>query len=232
MGRYTRTELIAAGQNRMGNTSTALTTRLQTEFQAWLDRQYAGWSWPFLKKRTAGLTLSQGATSLTVGAGSGGVTLEIIRLVSPIIYYTTSRSTIGKAEIMDSVDNSIAFDETLANSSTFIGSPARFKARHGSVRGSWDLVPLPFPQVALNLALDYYALPALLGASDIPIYPADATLIDAITAMGCEDQYGVADPRTSSAWDRVSNKVAFDRSTYGNAAGENDHIGLDNSFFR
>lgn len=232
MGRYTRTELIAAGQARVGNNSTAVTTRIQTEFQAWLDRQYAGWSWPFLKKRATGLTLAQGATSLTVGAGSGGVTLEIIKLVSPLGFYTTDRSTKGKAHIVPSADSDVSYDETLASSSTFIGTPTEFKARHGSVRGSWDLVPLPFPDRALLLSIDYYGLPAILGASDIPIYPADSTLIDAIAAMVHDDQYGPADPRTVTAWDRVSSKMAYDRSTYGSAPGENDRLDLDTSVFR
>lgn len=232
MGRYTRDALITAGQNRIGNTDSNLATRLQTEFQAWLDRQYAGWSWPFCKKRATGLTLSQGATSLTIGAGSGGVTNEIIKLVSPIGYYTSDRSTYGKAPIVPSVDNSVTYDETLANSSTFVGSPKEFKARHGSVRGSWDLVPLPFPNKAFLLSVDYYELPALLSSSSIPIYPSDATLIDALEAMALEDQYGPADARTTAAWERVTNKLAYDRSTYGSAPGENDRLELDSSVFR
>ena len=233
MGRLTRDELLTAGLGKMGNLSSALNTRIATEFQAWLDRQYAGWSWPFLKKRASGISLSQGATSLTVGAGNGGITREIIKLISPLGYYTSNKSTIGKAPIVQSSNSASTFwDETLSNSSTFIGSPTQFKARHGSVRGSWDLIALPFPDQALLLAIDYYELPALLTGADVPIYPADATMIEAINALALVDQKGMDHPATQTAMEEAGAKIARDRSTYGSVPGENDMLLLDSSVFR
>jgi len=232
MGRLTRTELLTAGLGKMGNLSTALNTRITTEFQAWLDRQYAGWSWPFLKKRASGISLSAGATSLTIGAGSGGITQEIIKLVSPIAFYTSDRNTVGKAHIVQAEDADVYWDETLANSSTFVGQPLKFKARHGAVRGTWDLIPLPFPDKAYLLAIGYYQLPASLGASDIPIYPSDATMIEAIAALGTVDQKGPDHPASMAAMEEAGAKVARDRSIYGSVPGENDLLLLDSSVFR
>jgi hypothetical protein len=233
MGSLTLTQLSAAGRGRAGNLSDAVKARVEIEFQAWLDRQYAGWSWPFLKKRATGLSLTAGATSLTVGAGNGGVTREIIKLVSPVIFYTSDRTTKGKAHIIQSSgDNSLTYDETLADSATFRGAPEMFKARHGSVRGSWDLVPMPFPDKALLLALDYYELPASLGSSTIPIYPSDQTLITAFEALTLRDQKGVASPEYQAAADSLNGLIAYDRSTYGSAPGENDFLPLDSSRFK
>lgn len=233
MGVLTRTELLAAGQNKAGNNSTALTTRLTTEFQAWLDRQYSGWSWPFLKKRVTGLSLSAGTTSLTIGNGNGGVTREIIKLRSPVLFYTTDRATKGKAPIVQADgDADTHWDETLADSAVWRGSPLQFKARHGTTRGTWDLVPMPFPHVALNLAVDYYERPAALGASSVPIYPEDSTLIMAICALALVDQKGIASPEAQTALEELGAMVARDRATHGQVPGENDMLQLDSSVFR
>lgn len=233
MGALTRDQIVTAGLGKAGNLSTALRTRIETEFQAWLDRQYSAWSWPFLKKRAVGLSLSSGATSLTIGAGSGGVTLEIIRLVSPILFYTTDRTTVGKAPLVQVAgSNSVQFDETLQNSATWIGTPTSFKARNGTVRGRWDLIPMPFPDRALNIAIDYYERPAALGASTVPIYPEDATMIQAVNALALVDQKGEDSPAAITANDRTSNMLARDRSTHGQVPGENDILQLDSSVFK
>ena len=233
MGSLTRDTLMTAGLGKAGNLSTALRTRIEIEFQAWLDRQYSAWSWPFLKKRVTGLSLSQGATSLTVGAGNGGVTREIIRIISPVLFYTTDRSCAGKASLVQtSGSNSIQFDETLQNSATWLGVPAYFKARNGTVRGAWSLVPMPFPDRALNLALDYYERPAALGASDIPIYPEDATMIEAIHALALIDQNGAEDPSAQAADEKAGAMIARDRAMHGQTPGENDILQLDSSVFR
>ncbi len=234
MGSLTRTQLLSAGLGKAGSSTNnaALLSRVTVDFQAWLDRQYAGWSWPFLKKRAAGLSLSQGATSFTIGAGSGGVTREIIKLKSPIALYSSDRTTRGKAEIVQSDNASLEWDETLQDSATWTGQPLMFKARHGSVRGSWDLVPMPFPDRALLLAIDYYERPAVLGASDIPIYPDDETLINAIASLALIDQKGMADPNTQTMLGEAQAMVARDRSTYGNVPGENDMLRLDSSVFK
>lgn len=235
MGALTRTELIAAGMGKAGFSSTsaaAVAARVVVEFQAWLDRQYNGWTWPFLKKRVTGLSLSAGATSLTVGSGSGGVTREIIKLISPVLFYTSDKAVRGKAPIVQSAgDASLTYDETLADSSTFRGSPQRFKARHGTTRGTWDLVPLPFPDRALLLALDYYERPAALSTGTIPIYPEDETLISAIQALTLVDQKGIASPEAQAALDDVASRVSRDRATHASVAGDGDVLVLDSSVF-
>lgn len=202
------------------------------EFQAWLNRQYAGWAWPFLKKRAAGLSLAAGATSLTVGGGNGGITNRISKIVSPVLFYTSDRSTRGRAEIVQADSSSIDWDETLQDSSTWLGQPQFFKARSGTTWGSWDLIPMPFPNVSLNLAIDYYEIPAALSLNTTPIYPSDSTLIEAIYALCLLDQKGGDHPATQLAFEETSAKVARDRATYGFVPGENDMLRLDSKVFK
>jgi hypothetical protein len=233
MANLTQTQIITAGMGRAGNLSSAVRTRVEIEFQAWLNRQYQGWAWPFLKKRSAGLSLSAGATSLTIGNGNGGVTNKITKLVSPIILYKSNKTTRTKCPIVQSSgDMSLTYDETLADSATFRGTPTIAKARHGTTNGSWDLVFLPFPDVALLVAVDYYELPATLTSGLVPVYPEDSTMISAVEAITLQDQKGVASPEATTAWDAVVSMIARDRSTHGAAAGENDVLQLDSSVFR
>lgn len=231
MGRLTFTELLAAGQGKMGNLSAALGSRLEVEFQAWLDKQYVGWQWPFLKKRATGLSLTTGLTSLTIGAGNGGITQEIIRLVSPLGYYNTARTVKGKSPIIASAGYDILNDETLADSSTYRGLPRQFKARAGTTRGTWVIIALPFPDRDLLLSVDYYELPASLDVNDIPIYPSDTTMIDAVAYLALYDQKGADHPATQAADAVLQGILARDRNNYGSVPGENEALTLDGSVF-
>lgn len=232
MGSLTRDALITAGMGKAGNLSTTVKARIEVEFQAWLDRQYSAWSWPFLKKRAVGLSLSAGTTSLTVGNGSGGVTREIIKLVSPVLFYTSDRTTRGKAPIVQaSGDDSVEWDETLQDSTLWRGSPAQFKARHGTTRGSWDLVPMPFPDKALLLAIDYFERPATLTGAVVPIYPEDSTMISAIAALTLVDQKGADHAASQALLEETGALAARDRASHGAVPGENDVIPLSSAVF-
>lgn len=231
MGDMTRDAIIEAGQGRMGNKSSALQERLVVDFQAWLTRQYQSWSWPFLKKRAVGISLAQGATSLTVGNGNGGITNKIIKLGnSPIIYYTSDRSVTGKAPIVQSEDVSLTFDETLANSTTFKGTPNRFKVRRNG-EGIWDIIPLPFPDRALLLGIPYYEQPAALASSGVPIYPSDATMIQAVVYLANADQKKASHPDTQTSLQLLEAMISRDRANFGADEGENDVVQLDPSVF-
>jgi len=234
MGIYNRTELLAAGIAQMGQTTNeAMSSRLEIQFQAWLDRQYASWSWPFLKRRAVGINLLTGATTVTVGWDAGEVIHnQISKILSPIGFYTSNKNTKGKAEIIQSLNASLIHDETLQDSTKYRGLPQAFKVKMTSTWGVWEIIPLPFPDRDLLLSIDYYEIPAELEAGDFPIYPADRTMISTIAALALVEQKGIASPEAQTAIGEMDAMIARDRVTYSSVPGENDVLQLDSGVFR
>lgn len=232
MGTLARSEIVARGLRLAGDTT--LTTRANEWLNSWLRSQYAAWPWPFLIKRASSLTLAQGATSLTVGAGSGGVSDVIRQVRDPIFVYTTDKSMRVKARISQIADPSLAADESTILS-TAIGVPPYFKVRaEGTTFGKWVLYPSLIPDRALLVAFDYLVQPADIdtstgGDSTVPLYPDDETMIQAVFVAGLKYLKRYDELATEDA--TLSAMKSGDRLKWGEVLGTNGAMGLDPNVF-
>jgi hypothetical protein len=232
MGIRTRAVLVSEGLLMAGNES--LTTRANIWLDDWLRNVYRSWPWPFLNRRASGIALAAGTTALTIGGGSGGITLDIQRLIDPLYVYNSTKTAKQRARIVALNAGPIDQDESVLDSTLGRSIPIQFKARANSALwGKWDLIPYPVPDVAYLLAFDYLEQPANLASdSTIPLYPNDRTMMWAVMAAALVYTEGVESPPAQAALSAVDGMVVQDRMKYGEVPGINDVWGLDPNVFR
>lgn len=228
MGDLTRAQLVSAGLNKAGNTD--LTTLANVWFNAWLRSTYAAWPWPFLQRRITAVSLTTGATSLSLGNGSNGVTAEIQRIHDPIWIGQGTYSTRALARIRQLHGGDAEKDEYL-RPSTEKGLCTEFKVRaDSSSPGRWTLIPYPFPDKNYLLAIDYQERPAAISAdATVPPYPNDRTMIQAVI---CDALQYMKDPAYRDELEVLAAMVVDDRVKFGEVTGLNDELGLDPKTFR
>lgn len=230
MGLLTRTQIFTEGGLQAGDDTQA--TRQAFWFNAWLRKQYCMWPWPFLKRRASGISLTTGATTVSVGAGAS-ITEEILRIFEPLVVYTSDSKTRLNAPIIELLMADILYDESSRDSTLGRSTPTQFKCRaDATTYGKWSLIPFPVPDKAYLLAFDYQTIPANLSSdSQIPVYPNDRTLIQAAKCAALEYADG-----TSEALDRdlevLASMVSDDRDAFGSAPGDNEYWQMDTSVFR
>lgn len=228
MGVATCTEIISEGLLLAGDTS--LTSRAQVWLNQWLRSQYAAWNWPFLYRKASGLTLSSGTGSLTVGAGSGGITPLIQRIFDPIYLYTSDKQTRGNVRFREVLGGDVSMEED-ARPDSQIGRPVKVKGRKVySTAGAWELVFDPVPERDYLISFDYIYQPAdTNGTSDVPVYPNDRTMTHLVAAMAFAH---MGDERAPDMREMVASMTVDDRSKFGSHLGFNDDWALDGDTFR
>lgn len=235
MGQLQRGEIINEGLALAGNDR--LTTRANVWFNAWLRSTYRAWPWPFLQRRVSGVTLASASSSLLLGAGSGGVTLEIQRILDPIQIYDAGYGVRSQLRIRSAVGNTNSFlDESSGNPFQGGGLPQYVKVSKSNVWGQFVITPWPVPLANYLLAIDYLEQPAdiTLDATK-PIYPNDRTMIQAVYTDAL--RYGAAGGGDEYQMYRSELQVlgamsVDDRMKYGEFTGTNDHLGLDTNIYR
>ena len=229
MGVMTRSTLVAAALNEAGNTS--LTTLANGWLNDWLDSVAAGWPWPQIQRRIAGVALATATQSLSFGNGSAGVALRVLRVIDPIWVYASDYSVKRRARVLPIHQSNMAWDESIHDPTTNIGIPAQFKVRADtSTLFKWSLIPTPVPDRALLLAIDYLCIPAQLTASgDVPWYPNDRTIRQAIKCGALN--YMKKKDELQVERDILRSYVTEDKVKYGEVPGTNDQLGLDPSVF-
>lgn len=237
MGALTRAELVDEGTNLAGNSS--LTTRANTWFNAWLRSQYRAWPWPFLQKRVSGVPLASASSSLLLGVGSGGVALEIQRIIDPVQIHKADYSGRGLVRIRQSSGSVIQnWDESTNNPATNLGMPQVLKVVTDTVWGRWVLYPWPIPDVAYLLSFDYFEQPAdmvqgSVGDVLVPIYPNDRTMIQAVYVDALKYESAGEDSSSYRAeLEVLAAMVRDDRLKYGEVPGTNDRTNLDSTVYR
>lgn len=230
MGQLTRAQIVEHGLAKAGAPEN-LTSEAEVWLNAWLRSQYRAWPWPFLQRRVTGVALGTGVQSLTLGAGAGGVTLEIARILDPLFIYSSGYTKQGRVRVRNITGGYPADDEIINNPVTNIGQPAQCKVRADTTLwGKWVLWFTPVPNADYLLAIDYIVQPADIAAdATVPIYPNDRTMIQAVLADAYQHQ---DDERYNDALQVLASMVVDDRVKYGEVAGTNDVIGLDPSTFR
>lgn len=235
MGQLTRLQIVNQGMLLAGRDNLAAVVNV--DFNAWLRSVYMGWPFPFLTVKKSALALGAGVTSVAVGAGSGGVTLGIQKILSPLLVYTADQTSRGEAPIVQLTGGGVDFDEVVNPSTTWRGMPTQFKVAARSTWGSWDLIPGPFPDKDYLLAFSYISQPADIdttstGDSTVPIYPNDRTMIQACMVQTLLYKEGADDSAYLQALDVLDAMVKSDKVKYGAVPGTNDMLQLDGSVFR
>ncbi len=237
MGQLTRTELITQGQAEAG--VAGKDTRLLEALVLWEESQYKAWPFGYLRKARTDLALAAGVTALSVGAGEGGVTNMIQRILNPIWVTTSGFTTRFKAMIIGVDNQQIDLDERTSSSTTNRGLPQHFKIRHvlstvSPYRSCLSLIPLPVPDRAYLLSFDYIELPitAQTGTgTGIPLYPNDQTMKKFIEMMALKWGNGASDPDYQACRDELGSMVTADRLKDGQGHGNNDSIQMDANVF-
>lgn len=233
MGALTFDQIITQGLKKVGNSS--LTDEAAIDLKAWLRSQYEAFPFPGLKRKTAALALGAGITSLSLGAGSGGITLEIKRIFDPIWVYDVTYTTRVRARIRTLLGGSVDDDEYMNDPTKNVGTPQQFKVRASSALwGRWDLIPYPVPDRAYLLAIDYWVIPAAytLGSEVASFYPNDRTLIQCVVAHGLDIEEGPSSAMAIAAHDKLRDMAVADYVKFGEVPGDNDKLRLDEEIFR
>lgn len=227
MGTMTVTDIVNEGGLIAGDTSLAV--RAKVELKAWLRSQYAAFLWPFLKGWIQNVSLNAGAVGLTLGAGSGGVTQHIQRIIDPLYIYPSDYTFKAPVRIVtDSGDAEASMaDSLLVGQAT--GQPTVCRVQHTTTPGQRNLSFDYKADRNYKLKIGYFFVPADPGDSEIPIYPNDRTLIQAVMVFVLKykkaDNYG-------EELSILVNQVNDDRLKYGSEPGQNDQLFLDPKTFR
>lgn len=235
MATSTRLALITAGCKKAGRTDAGVLTEAVGWLNRWLRSQYRSWPWPFLNKRRSGLVLTPGVQSILVGGGNSGITTGV-KAVRDSFYLRTSTYTHrSQPRLVPSLDLPVEVDPDMVNTATQRGAPTQVQVRAGSspVSDVWQLTFYPVPDQAYVLNFDYTYLPADLTLdADIPLYPNDRTVEQAVAAETLFFANGADDPSYQAALQILGSMVIDDRVKDGQIPGTNDVWGLDGGVFK
>ena len=236
MGSLTRLQLVTEAGLLAAND--AIPEHLKKGLNRMLRVAYAAWQWPFLHRRAESIAWSAGTTSIDVGAGSNGVTLEIQRIFSPVAFRTSDYSTRGRAHVRQLVESATSLDDVLRDPSTSRGLPQQlFALPYPGTWGKYTLKPDVVPDRDLLLAFDYLCMPADIdtstpGDSTVPLYPNDETMMHMLYAVQILNDEGADSMEYAEAMKSVSNKILADTDLFGSTTGVNDSLDLDPDVFR
>lgn len=234
MGALTRGTLVSEGLLIAGDDS--LVTRAGVWLNAELRKIYLSWSWPFLNKQSTTVTMAANVASFDFGAGSTE-TLEVSRILDPVNFYTADYGTKSVARIRQFRDHNESSDEILNKPSTNVGLPTLVRViPSNTVYGKWTVKPSPIPDRLLSLIFNYLVLPANISSdSDIPIYPNDATLLQAVVAATCKfksDSDAGWQARATSEAQTLTSMLKEDRATFGSVPGINARVRLASDVYK
>lgn len=230
MGQLARSTIVTEGMRLAGRTD--LSTQGNIWLNAWLRKVYRSWTWPFLHRKSLGVALGAGVTSIPFGAGST-LTEEVQHIFDPVKIYTSDKRTVGIARIRQLLDGSLYGDEDLTDWTTGPrGLPYAMRVRPDeTLWGKWTLLPYPVADQNYLLKLEYLIQPADIS-SDVtkPLYPADQTMIQAVKV----DTLNYMHKFQEYALEKqiLDEMRTADKIQYGSVMGINDKLTLDGGVFR
>lgn len=237
----TRTLAQLMTQGGVAATNEEASDYVRQWMNSWLMRTAKSWSWPVLKLRMT-KAVSAGASSVGVGAGIDGITYGVHRLLGNYVYwYTSDRRSKGKMLVRPLLDGDVSKDEDATLAAERLGSPTTCRVRvrvqnpadPDALGGQLVIYPDPVPNVAMTFAFDVHVIPAVIVDADVPWYPNDRTLEQAVKCAFMEQDDG-AEGRASlqTELQRLGQMVVDDRDFDGEGPGDNQMMMLDPSVFR
>ncbi len=227
MGALTRAQIISEGI-LLGQRDDAGTVAIGW-LQRWLDAVAASWPWPDVQREAVGIALpTPSLTGLILGNGMGGITERINKVKDNTWIYTTGGQNFFRVRIKN-ISNQ---PQDRIGPTGAVGTPQQIRVfKTGD--GKWTLYFYPNPDKAYLLSVAYWAIPAAMTAdTDIPWYPNDETMVQAVAFKTHEFYDGKDSPLTLAAQQLLSQAIANDRIRYGSVTGTNDVIQLDPARFR
>ncbi len=227
MGALTRGEIVAAALQLAGQP--ILTTQAGIWLNAFLNKVYSRWNWPFLLESASGISLPAGSAGVLVGAGSGGITAGVVKVTKAAIAEPGTDKDATPLALRGHMDLLPNDDPAWSRSAT--GRPwGLLVDATPQVVGQWKLAPLPQADKAYLLVVKYQPIIAPLTSDlQIPLYPSDETLVQAVYSKALRYNQ---DERWLQEAAALQNMISDDVVTYGAAPGHNQVLGLDEEVFR
>lgn len=226
MAALTRAEIVSEGQLLAGRDDMA--TEAAKWLQRWLDSVAASWPWPVLQTEYVGIALAQGATSLVLGNGSGGITERLLRILDNVWLYNSTKTFRQRLRIRHQLG--APTDRIMGDA--HIGPPQTARLFKTSAY-SWTLYFDPVPDKAYLLTIPAIILPAALTAdSSVPWYENDETMVQAVAFKVSEYHNGKDSPVTAAFQQALAGLVANDRVRFGATTGVNDVLPLSSTVFK
>lgn len=218
-----RAQIVAQGLTLAGRDDEATLIANQW-LQNWLNAVAASWSWPILR-REASVSLS--TQTKDVGAGQGGVSDYVLRIIDELWWYADGGASYGRIKLRD--HNAPAIEKF--QPTDIVGAPQTYrvtKPGFGVARLSFD----PAPDRTYTLYMAYQSLGTQLSQdSSVPWYENDETLIQAVAFKALEYFDGKDAATTQAAQLQLAGLLNADKFRYGTAAGQNDVVYKDPKVF-
>lgn len=228
MGQLTRDQIVSEGQLLAGRDDMA--TQANGWLQRWLDAVAASWPWPVLQQEVVGIALGQGVQSIEFGAGTS-VTEKVQKILDNLWLYTSERTFRRRLRIKHQLSD--PGDRIGPAADTGAPSALRIFATNPYVAGRWTLRFDRIPDRAYLLTVPYLVLPAALTlGTDIPWFPNDETMVQAVAFKVSEFHNGKDSPVTQAFQQNLAGLIANDRIRYGAINGVNDTLALDPNVFK
>lgn len=228
MGRLTVTQIVSEGQLLAQRDDMA--TEATGWLQRWLDAVAASWPWPNLHEESRDVPLAAGTSLLAFGNGaSGGPSYMVQKILDNVWLYTADKTFRKRIRIRHWLSNPV----DRIQPTTSIGAPdtARVFSSY-TTGGRWSLSFEPVPDKDYLLTIPHLVLPPVYTGSDIPWYPNDETMVQAVAFKVAEYHHGKDSPITSGFQQMLAGLIANDRIRYGAVKGINDVLPLDPTVFR
>lgn len=230
MAVLTRAEIVSEGQLLAGRDDVA--TQANAWLQRWLDSVAASWPWPQLQAEFVGMEIAAGQRGVGFGAGNpdGGPTDRVLKILDNVWLYDSTRTFRRRIRIRHQLSNPI----DIIGPTTYTGQPQSARIFSNTQQlGEWSLIFEPIPDKAYLLSIPYIALPAAMTADgDIPWYPNDETMVQAVAFKVSEYHNGKDHPVTNAFQADLAGLVANDRIRYGSVGGINDVLTLSAGKYR
>lgn len=226
MGNLTRLQIVQQGtlQAERDDADTLAAGWLQR----WLNSVAAAVPWPMLTKEAIGVTVT--TPSLTVGDGSGGVTAKILRILDNTWIYPSGRTArAARLRIRTQLTDP---NDRVYPTTTGVGKPDSARVFQESL-GQWTMYFNNVPDQTYSLTLAHIIQGAQLSSdTDVPWYPNDETMIQAVAFSTHRYFDGKDAPETQAVQEDLAAMFASDKLRYGAVNGINDKLQLNPTRFR
>lgn len=226
MGQMTVASLISTALEEAGDTG--LSAIALTWIQPIMQRLWAAHDWPFLRREYGPISLTSGSTYIDLGDSSaspiltGNITEPVIRVRKIAIADPTNNAYKGPVWLDESADvdpiSRQAWADTLSRGTPFAAEMIPSAGQTGGYVGvyRWRMkLSIPTDR-AYRLLVDACVMPqSSFGASVVPMYPYDDTLIQAVIVRAFRQ---MNDERETQALVQLSSMIRDDKRNYKSGA--------------